>query len=84
MITYYFIKAILGILAVFFVLLPKVDVLPWGVGDFLAQGVSGYKTLMAFFPPMSTVLDAFLIYVGVNVAIMVLKFFLGSRVPSYE
>jgi len=47
--------------------------LPWGVDDYVALGINGYKVLAQSFPPMQTILNAFLIYIGFRIAIQLLK-----------
>lgn len=53
--------------------LPKVETLPWGVDEYLQQGVQGYRLLMIYFPPFETVLTAFLIYIGFKILMQILK-----------
>jgi len=84
MITYLLIKAVLVILSVFTIWLPRVDVLPWGVDGALVNGVAILKKLGGVYPMVSTVLTAFLIYVAFRISLLVLKFFLGSRTPSHS
>lgn len=81
MILYLVIQALLFILSLIFAVFPTVETLPWGVDSVLSDGMGYYRTLMDVFPPLSTVLNAVLIYIGYKLAIIVLRFFLGSRTP---
>jgi len=47
--------------------------LPWGMDAIFVQGIQGYKVLAKAFPPMDTILTAFLIYIGFKITIQVLK-----------
>lgn len=81
MILYLLIQVVIYALSLVFAVFPTVTVLPWGIDDVLANGMGYYRNLMEIFPPLSTVLNAVLIYFGYRLAIIVLRFFLGSRTP---
>jgi len=63
-------------------LLPSVTSLPWGLDSIFQQAVSGFKGFMAIFPPLQTVFNAFLIYLGFRIALRIVKAvpFLGRTV----
>jgi len=82
MIFFFIIQAVVYVISLFLAPFPVVETLPWGTDSFLASGMGYYRTLMAFFPPFSTVLSAFLLYVAFRLGIIVLRFFLGSRTPT--
>jgi len=82
MITYLILTVLISLVGVIFSLFPTIEELPWGVDSFLVQGVGGYKLLATLFPPLSTLMTAFLIFVGFKLSIILLRFFLGSRTPA--
>lgn len=81
MILFLLIQALVFAISLIFAPFPVVDQLPWGMDAFFSSGIGYFRYLMDFFPPFSTVLTAFVVYIGVKVAIIVLTFFLGSRTP---
>jgi len=81
MIVYLLIQVIIYALSLVFAVFPTVEELPWGVDTVFSDGMGYYRYLMDIFPPLSTVLSAVLIYLGYKLAIIVLRFFLGSRTP---
>jgi len=81
MILYFVIQILIFALSLVFAVFPTVQTLPWGVDSVLTDGMGYYRALMAIFPPLSTVLNAVLIYLGYKIAIIVLRLFLGSRTP---
>jgi len=83
MIFSFILLAVTSFLSFVFAMFPTVTELPWGVDNFVVSGVGYYKALMHFFPPFSTVLNAFLIYIGFRLGILILRFFLGSRTPTH-
>lgn len=82
MIIFLLIQILVYITSLFFAVFPTVETLPWGVDEFVYSGVAYFRYLMDFFPPFSTVLNAFLIYIAFALSIMVLRFFLGNRTPT--
>lgn len=82
MILFLLIQALVYVVGLFFAPFPVVTELPWGVDSFFASGIGYFRHMMEFFPPFSTVLDAFLLYIGFRLAIIILRFFLGSRTPT--
>jgi len=82
MILFLLIQALVYLVSLFFAPFPVVEALPFGVDSFLSDGVSYVKYLSEFFPPLSTVITATLFYIGFKLAMIVLKFFLGSRTPT--
>jgi len=83
MITYLILSFLVSIVGILFSLFPIIEELPWGVDSFLASGVSTFKAMSTFFPPFETLLSCALIYVSFRMGLLVIKFFLGSRVPSH-
>lgn len=82
MIISFLLNAILTGLSVLFSLLPVVEELPFGLDAFFVSGVGGYKQLMAFFPPLETVLIAFGVYLGFRIILLIMRVFLGSNSPT--
>jgi len=83
MIFSFIIIAVLYLFSLFLAPFPTVTELPWGVDSFFSNGMGYYRQLMVYLPPLSTVLDAFLIYIGFRLSIIILRFFLGSRTPTH-
>lgn len=83
MIIFFIIQLVILIISLFFAPFPTISELPWGIDTFLSNGMSYYRQLMVYLPPLSTVLSAFLIYIGFRLSIIVLRFFLGSRTPTH-
>lgn len=69
---------------VIFSWLPEVTELPWGIDAILLSGVSQVKAVAVYIPPLTTVLGAFMIYVGFRLTLIVLKLFLGHRTPMHH
>lgn len=84
MIFYFLIKAVLGVLAVLTIWLPVVDQLPWGVDNYLADGVAYYKLIGETIPLLGLMLDLTTLYLAFKLLLIVLKFFLGSRLPVHN
>lgn len=84
MIIYFILQFIIVVVGLAFVALPEVLVLPWGLDEFMISGVSGFRSLMEFFPPFGTVLTAFLVFIGFKLSVLLLKFFLGSNTPTAD
>lgn len=61
--------------------LPTVDTLPYGVDTALSVGVGYFNVIASAFPPFGLMMQVSLIYISYRIALMVLKLFLGSRVP---
>jgi len=82
MIIFFVLTFILTIVSFIFAPFPTISELPWGIDSVMVSGVSGFKYLAELYPPFSTVLTAFLVYIGFRVGIILLRFFLGSRTPT--
>lgn len=82
MIIFFLLTFILTFVSFLFSPLPVVDVLPWGVDNFLVSGMGYFRSLMEFFPPFQTVLSAFLLYIGFRALVSFFKLFLGSNTPA--
>lgn len=44
--------------------LPPVQSLPWGIDSVLVSGVGYVRYITVYFPPLGTLISAFLIYIG--------------------
>jgi len=84
MITFFIIKAIISVISIVFIFMPVIEELPFGVDAYIEQGVSGYKLLASYFPPLDLFMDLFLIYIGYKLIMLLIKFILGNRTPSYS
>jgi len=84
MIIQLFSVMIIAGLTIVFGWLPTVTVLPWGIDGYLSTGVGYIKGFSVFFPFINTAINAFLIYMGFRLLLIVLKFVLGSRTPSHD
>lgn len=47
--------------------------LPWGIDDIMVQAMGAYHVLANAFPPFSTILTAFTIYISFRIIVKVLK-----------
>lgn len=79
---------LVAILGLIFYLLPNATTLPTfgsvNLDTVFSTGIGYYKYLATFFPPLTTVLTAASIYLGFRVTLLILKFILGSRLPSHR
>jgi len=82
MILYLLIQIIIFVVSLVFAPFPTVTELPWGIDGVVETAMGNFRALMEFFPPFSTVLNAFLLYIAFRLGILVLRFFLGSRTPT--
>lgn len=78
MIVDWIISLLLEILKAFFGIFPTITELPWGTDATVTQAVGLYKGFALIFPPLQVILDATLIYIGVQLLIM-----LWSIVPIF-
>lgn len=53
--------------------LPIITELPWGIDSVLVNGLGGYRAMAVFFPPLTVVMTAFIIYLGFRIVVMVIK-----------
>lgn len=58
--------------------------LPWGLDDLLINAMSYFRAFIEIFPPAGVVLQAFIIYLGFKLGLMILKLFLGARSPQIQ
>lgn len=72
MIITFILGLIVAILNTITAVFPTVTELPFGIDSILVTGIGGYKAMASFFPPLSTVLTAFILYLGFR---LMLKFF---------
>jgi len=65
-----------------FLHLSIISELPWGIDSVLVSAVGGYKALAVFFPPLTVILTAFILYLSFRVILMVLKMipFIGRSI----
>jgi len=82
MIIYFLLVALVYVVSLIFAVFPTVTELPWGVDNFMTAGVGYYKLMAESYPPFLTFFNAFVIYLGFRLSIIVLRFFLGSRTPT--
>jgi len=64
--------------------LPSVTVLPFGIDDFLITATSIFKGAFLTLPYLTVVWNCFLYILGFEGFMLLLKVFLGSRVPSHN
>jgi len=64
--------------------LPSVSVLPFGMDSLWISSVGYFKGFMLIFPPLEIVYQAFVFYLGFRLLLIVLKVFLGKRVPHHD
>jgi len=64
--------------------LPTATILPWGLDDLWITSIGYFKGFMLVFPPLTIVFDAFMIYLGFRLLLIVLKIFLGKRTPHHD
>lgn len=64
--------------------LPTADTLPWGLDDIWTDAIAYFKGFTELFPPMEIVFQAFMIYLGFRLLLIVVKIFVGSRVPHHD
>lgn len=64
--------------------LPTVEELPWGLDDLWQTSVASFKAFIEVFPPLQIVFSAFLIYLGFRLTLILIKIFVGSRVPHHD
>lgn len=60
-----------------------VTVLPFGIDPILVSAVGSFKAFMVIFPPLQIVFQAFMIYLGFRMTLLVFKLILGSRSPHH-
>ncbi len=74
--------AIISILGFLTAWLPSGLTLPFGLDTIFQTTFSYLYAFIEIFPPMGIVLQAFIVYLGFRIGLMILKVFLGSRSPS--
>lgn len=62
--------------------LPTAEVLPFGIDPILVNSFQGFYAFMNVFPPLAIVLQAFLLYCGFRLALLLFKVILGARAPN--
>jgi len=82
MITAGIITVFVSILVVLFGWLPTVTVLPFNLEGVVSQAIYGIHKLVIYFPPLGTVITAFIIYVLFRLTLVIMKMILGSRLPA--
>jgi hypothetical protein len=81
MITALLISFVIASLSVIFGWLPLVDTLPFGIDAAFTTGFSAWNAFLEFMWPLQVVWQAMIFYYGFLALLMMLKFFLGSRIP---
>lgn len=76
------IRVVIGVLGAIFAFLPTVTELPWGVDQYLSDGMGYFNRIAEVFPPLGVLMDVFLIYIGFKATLLLVKVFLGSRAPA--
>jgi len=56
--------------------------LPWGIDSVMVTAVSYYRSIIETVPYLEVLMQAFLYALGFELAMIVLKVFLGARVPG--
>lgn len=88
MLIYNLLLSLVKMMNIAFAYVPQATKLPTFFGIdldyYLGIGVSGYKLLMAIFPPFQTILTAAVVYLGWRLILLGLKVFLGSRLPAHQ
>jgi hypothetical protein len=66
-------QAITGILDWYVKLIPTTNVLPFGIDDYLITGMGYIRFITVFFPPLGTLITAFLVYLGFILSLRLAK-----------
>lgn len=64
--------------------LPPADVLPWGMDPIVSQAISYFNAFIVIFPPIGVVFQAFILYLGFRLAMLLIKLILGNRTPAHN
>lgn len=84
MIIYYFLKAIGTGISAFFMWLPRIDSLPFGLDEILSYLVSLFHGAMETLPYLQVVWTCFLWILVFELTMLVVKLILGSRTPTHN
>lgn len=84
MILFLLISLILGLSQVLTSFLPAATTLPFGIDPILVTAMTYFQAFIKIFPPIGVFLEAFLLYLGFRLALLVFKVILGHRAPSME
>lgn len=82
MLLFLLISLILALSQVLTAFLPSATTLPFGIDTFVVTAFSYFYAFIDIFPPMGVILQAFLVYLGFKLALLVFKIFLGHRAPE--
>lgn len=79
---FYLIMGLLGLLTSWLPGYGNVPLLlPWGTDSLISTIISYYRGAIETLPYLATGLNAFIILLGFELAMLILKLFLGSRTP---
>ena len=81
MIIYYLLQLLIGIGEALTSVFGSVSVLPFGIDSFLSTAVGYFKGAFITLPYLEVVWTCFLWVILFEVSLLVLKVFMGSRVP---
>ena len=84
MILQLIITVIIGIFSVIFGWFPEITELPYGIDSVMVTAVSYFHGAMETLPYLTVVWDSFLIVLGIELALLVGKLFLGHRLPAHN
>lgn len=73
MIIYALINVLVWILSVFTIWFPVVTQLPFGLDSYFQSAFSVIYVLAEYFPPLQTVITAFIIYIGFRILLFIVK-----------
>jgi len=84
MIIQLLITIVIGMFSVIFGWFPEITTLPYGIDELMVTAVQYFHGAMETLPYLEVVWNSFLIVLGFELAMLILKFILGHRVPSNE
>jgi len=82
MLTGFFLLVVGSIFGTIFSIFPSVTSLPFSLDAFLITSVGQLYAFIGVFWPLQPVWDCVLFYVPIKAGLLVLRVFLGSRVPD--
>lgn len=88
MIIALFINLVIAILGILFSWLPVVTTFPsffgFDIDGLLVTAVGYFNGVTGLFWPLAIILQGFIVLLGYKLAIITLRFFLGSRTPTHD
>lgn len=76
------IVAVIAILNALTAFLPSVTTLPYGMDGYLIEAIGYWNSFIGIFPPFQDVFNAFCVYLGFRVTLMLLRLIFGHRAPA--